>query len=164
LFSKKDLLSSPLGLQWTSPHLVILTISTAVKLNGFPQWQHLSRNNEKNGEGTGGLLKLSREQHFTVVLLANVHPNVYVSCSPILKLPPLYHTTCLLLLIKSLTSCTSRDTNLSKTVQRTAMRAPNRTQEPEDPAPYKCPLPQEAAKETDASPQFLILSPYPHYY
>jgi hypothetical protein len=27
----------------------------------------------------------------------------------------LHHTTCLLLLIKNLTSCTSRDTNLSKT-------------------------------------------------
>jgi hypothetical protein len=34
----KDLLSSPLGLRWTSPHLVILTTPTAVKLNGIPQW------------------------------------------------------------------------------------------------------------------------------
>jgi hypothetical protein len=51
-------------------------------------------------KGIGGLLELSREQHFTVVLLANVYLNTYVSCSPILKLPPLYHTTCLLLLIK----------------------------------------------------------------
>jgi hypothetical protein len=65
-------------------------------------------------KGIGGLLKLSRKFHFTVVLLANVHPNAYVSYSPILKLPPLYHMTCLLLLIKKLTSCTSRDTNLSK--------------------------------------------------
>jgi hypothetical protein len=40
----------------------------------------------------------------------------YVSCSPTLKLPPLYHTACLLFLIKSLTSCTSRDINLSKTI------------------------------------------------
>jgi hypothetical protein len=40
----KDLLPSPLGLQQTSPHLVILTTPTAVKLNGIPQWQHLSRN------------------------------------------------------------------------------------------------------------------------
>jgi hypothetical protein len=87
----------------------------------------------------GGLLKLSREQHFTVVLLANAHSNAYVSCSPILKLPPLYHTACLLLLIKSLTSCTSRDIILSKTIQRTAMKAPTRTQEPEDPAPYNVP-------------------------
>jgi hypothetical protein len=78
----------------------------------------------KMKKGIGGLLKLCREQHFTVVLQANAHPDVYVSCSPILKLPPLYHTTCLLFLIKSLTSCTSRDTNLSKTVQRTAVRAP----------------------------------------
>jgi hypothetical protein len=41
----KDLLPSPLGLRWTSPHLVILTIPTVVKLNGIPQWWHLSRNN-----------------------------------------------------------------------------------------------------------------------
>jgi hypothetical protein len=92
----------------------------------------------KMEKGIGGLLKLSRE-HFTVVLLANAHPNAYVFCSPILKLPPLYHTTCLLLLIKSLTSYTSRDINLSKTIQRTAMRAPTRTQEPEDSAPYNVP-------------------------
>jgi hypothetical protein len=39
----KDLLPSPLGLQWTIPHLVILTTPTAVKLNGIPQWQHLLR-------------------------------------------------------------------------------------------------------------------------
>jgi hypothetical protein len=37
-------------------------------------------------------------------------------------------------------------------------------QEPEDPAPYHTPCQQEAAKETDASPQFLILSPYLHHY
>jgi hypothetical protein len=117
----------------------------------------------KMKKGIGGLLKLSRE-HFTVVLLANTHPNAYVSCSPILKLPPLHHTICLLLLIKSLTSCTSRDTNLSKTIQRTVLRAPTRAQEPEDPAPYNAPCQQESAKETDASPQFLILSPYPHHY
>jgi hypothetical protein len=67
---------------------------------------------EKMEKGTGGPLKLSREQYFTVVLLANAHPNAYVSCSLILKLPPFYHTTFLLLLIKSLTSCTSRDVNL----------------------------------------------------
>jgi hypothetical protein len=29
-------------------------------------------------KGIGGLMKLSREQHFTVVLLANAHPNAYV--------------------------------------------------------------------------------------
>jgi hypothetical protein len=40
----KDLLPSPLGLQWTSPHLVILTTPTTVKLNEIPQWRHLSRN------------------------------------------------------------------------------------------------------------------------
>jgi hypothetical protein len=34
----KNLLPSPVGLQWTSPHLVILTTPTAVKLNGIPQW------------------------------------------------------------------------------------------------------------------------------
>jgi hypothetical protein len=48
--------------------------------------------------------------------------------------------------------------------ERTAMRAPTRTQEPEDPAPYNIPCQEEAAKETDASPQFLIHSPYPHHY
>jgi hypothetical protein len=95
-----------LGLWWISPHLVIITTPTAVKLNGILQWQYLLRN---------GHLESSREQHFTVVLLASAHPNAYISCSPILKLPPLYHTTCLLLLIKNLTSCTSRDMNLSKT-------------------------------------------------
>jgi hypothetical protein len=40
----KDLLPSPLELQWTSPHLVILTTPTAVKFNGIPQWWQLSRN------------------------------------------------------------------------------------------------------------------------
>jgi hypothetical protein len=64
----RDLLSSPLGLQWTSPHLVILTTPTAVKLNRIPQWQHLLRNRH---------LESSRE-HFTVVLLANAHPNACV--------------------------------------------------------------------------------------
>jgi hypothetical protein len=48
----KDLQPSPLGLQWTSPHLIILTTPTAVKLNGIPQCQHLSRNSWKNGEGS----------------------------------------------------------------------------------------------------------------
>jgi hypothetical protein len=42
--------------------------------------------------------------------------------------------------------CTSREINLSKTVQRTAVRAPTRTQEPEDPAPYNAPCQQEVAK------------------
>jgi hypothetical protein len=32
-----------LGPRWTSPHLVILTMPTTVKLNRIPQWQHLSR-------------------------------------------------------------------------------------------------------------------------
>jgi hypothetical protein len=41
-------------------------------------------------KGVGGLLESSRE-HFTAVLLANARPNAYVSCSPIVKLPPLYH-------------------------------------------------------------------------
>jgi hypothetical protein len=65
----KDLQSCPLGLRWTSPHLVILTTPTAVKFNGIPQWQHLLKNEH---------LESSREQHFTVVLLANAHPNAYV--------------------------------------------------------------------------------------
>jgi hypothetical protein len=40
----KDLLPSPLGLWWTSSHLVFFMTPTAVKLNGIPQWWHLSRN------------------------------------------------------------------------------------------------------------------------
>jgi hypothetical protein len=51
-------------------------------------------------KGLGGILESSRQQHFVVVLLAHAHPNAYVSCSLILKLPPSYHTTCPLLLIK----------------------------------------------------------------
>jgi hypothetical protein len=48
----KDLQPSPLGLKWTGPHLVILTTPAAVKLNGILQWQHPSRNSQKNGEGS----------------------------------------------------------------------------------------------------------------
>jgi hypothetical protein len=81
-----------------------------------------------------------------------------VSCCPSLKLPPLYHTACLLLLIKSLTSCTSRDINLSKTVQRTAVRAPTRMQESEDLAPYSIPCQQEAANRSIPHPQPLSSS------
>jgi hypothetical protein len=111
---------------------------TAVKLNGISQWQQLLRN---------GLLKPSREQHFAVVLLANAHPNAYISCFLILKLPPLYHTICLLLLIKNLTSCTSRDITSPKPPEKTTVKAPSRMpQEPEDPAPYSAPCQQEAAK------------------
>jgi hypothetical protein len=40
----KDFLPSPLGLRWNNTHLVILTTSTVVKLNGIPQWWPLSRN------------------------------------------------------------------------------------------------------------------------
>jgi hypothetical protein len=32
-----------LGPQWIGPHLLILIMPTTVKLNGIPQWQHLSR-------------------------------------------------------------------------------------------------------------------------
>jgi hypothetical protein len=42
--------------------------------NGYTS-QETIRKMEK---GFGGLLKLPREQHFTVVLLANAHPNAYV--------------------------------------------------------------------------------------
>jgi hypothetical protein len=87
---------------------------TAVRLNGIPQWQHLLRN---------GHLESSREQDFTVVL-ANAHPNAYISWSPILKLFPLYHTTYLLLLIQNLTSCTSRDINLSKSAWKNCCEGP----------------------------------------
>jgi hypothetical protein len=48
----KDLLPSSLGLRWTSSHLAILMTPTAVKLKGIPQWLHLSRNSQKNGEGS----------------------------------------------------------------------------------------------------------------
>jgi hypothetical protein len=66
---------------------------------------------------------------------------------------------------QNLTSCTARDINLSKTAWKTTVKVPSRTaQEPEDPAPYNTPCQQEAAKEINASPQFLILSPYLHYY
>jgi hypothetical protein len=54
-----------------------------------------------------------------------------------LALPFLSFLSCII------TSCTSRDINLSKTVQRTSMRAPTRTQESEDLTPYSQ---QEAAK------------------
>jgi hypothetical protein len=56
------------------------------------------------------------------------------------------------LLIKSLTSCTSKDINLSKTVQRTAMRAPTRVQESEGLAPYSTPCQQKAAKRPTLCP------------
>jgi hypothetical protein len=38
-----DLHPSLFGPRWTGPHLVIHTMPTTVKLNGIPQWQHLSR-------------------------------------------------------------------------------------------------------------------------
>jgi hypothetical protein len=66
---------------------------------------------------------------------------------------------CLLLLIKSLTSCTSRDTNLSKTVQKTAMRAPTRTQESEALTPHSAPCQQEAANRPMLCPNFLSSAP-----
>jgi hypothetical protein len=51
------------------------------------------------------------------------------------------------LLVKSLTSYTSRDINLFKTVQRTAVRAPTRMpQKSEDLTPYNTPCQQEAVK------------------
>jgi hypothetical protein len=51
-----------------------------------------------------------------------------------------------------ITSCTSRDINLSKTIQRTAMRAPTRTQESEDLTPYNAPCQQESAKRPTLHP------------
>jgi hypothetical protein len=65
-------------------------------------------------KGVGGLLKLSREEHFTVVLLANAHPNACVLALLFLSFLPVSYCMSLLL-ITNLTSCTSRDTNLSKT-------------------------------------------------
>jgi hypothetical protein len=86
-----------------------------------------------------------------VVLLANAHPDAFVLALLFLSFLPCVPFL-LRLLIKSLTSCTSRDINLSKTVQRTAMRAPTRTLEPEDPAPYNTPYQQEAAKRLTLCP------------
>jgi hypothetical protein len=128
---------------------------------GSPSGDTSQETVRKMEKGGGGLLESSKEQHFTVVLLANVHCNAYVSCSPTLNLPPLCHTAFLLLLIKSLTSCTSRDTNLSKTIQRTAMRAPTRTQEPEDLTPYNVPCQQEAAKKLMLHPNSRSSAPTP---
>jgi hypothetical protein len=76
LFLLKDLLPSPLGLQWTSPHLVILTTPTAVELNGIPGGGTSQGTVRKMEKGVGRLLESSREQQ--VVLLANAHPNAYV--------------------------------------------------------------------------------------
>jgi hypothetical protein len=53
-----------------------------------------------------------------------------------------------------ITSCTSRNINLSKTVQRTAMRAPTRMQKSEDLTPYSTPCHQEAAKRPKLHPNF----------
>jgi hypothetical protein len=112
LFLLKDLLLSPLSMdQLSSGHSHNTHCCQA-------QWDPLMTTPLKEQ-----LLKPSRE-HFTVVLLANAHPNAYISCSPILKFPPLYHTTCLLLLIKNLTSCTSRDINLSKTAWKNYCEGP----------------------------------------
>jgi hypothetical protein len=50
---------------------------TSVKLNGFPNGSTSQETIRKMEKGIRGLLKLSREQHFTVVLLADAHPNAY---------------------------------------------------------------------------------------
>jgi hypothetical protein len=47
----KDLLPSPLGFRWTSPHLVILMTPTAVRLNVFPNGSTSQGTVKKNGEG-----------------------------------------------------------------------------------------------------------------
>jgi hypothetical protein len=60
-----------------------------------------------------------------------------------------------------ITSCTFRDINLSKTAWRTAMRAPTRTQESEDLAPYSAPCQQEAAKRPQLHPNSLSSAPTP---
>jgi hypothetical protein len=62
---------------------------------------------------------------------------------------------------KSLTSYTSRDINLSKTIQRTAIRARTRTQEYEDLVPYSTPCQQEAAKRLTLSPNSQSSAPIP---
>jgi hypothetical protein len=62
----KDHLPSPLGLRWTSPHLVILTMPTAVKLNGIPQWQHLLR--IKHCPPTSGSSTTAKDEYSCVLL------------------------------------------------------------------------------------------------
>jgi hypothetical protein len=60
-----------------------------------------------------------------------------------------------------ITSCTSRDINFSKTVQRTAMRAPTRMRESEDLVPYNIPCQQEAAKRPMLHPNSRSSVPTP---
>jgi hypothetical protein len=51
---------------------------TAVKLSGSPNGGTSQETIREMEKGTGGLLKLSREEHFTVFLLDNAHPNACV--------------------------------------------------------------------------------------
>jgi hypothetical protein len=62
----KDLRPSLLALQWTGPHLVILTMPTVVKLNGTPQWQHLSR--VKHCPPTSGSSTTTKDEYSCVLL------------------------------------------------------------------------------------------------
>jgi hypothetical protein len=62
----KDLLPSPLGPQWTGPHLVILTMPTTVKLNGIPQWQYLSR--IKHCPPTSDSSTTTKDEYFCIPL------------------------------------------------------------------------------------------------
>jgi hypothetical protein len=63
-------------------------------------------------KGVGRLLESSREQHFTVVLLANAHLNAYVSCcSPILKLPPFIIKTVQRFLLDSMSAIANQKFN-----------------------------------------------------
>jgi hypothetical protein len=48
---------------------------------GSPNGGISQKTMRKMEKGIGGVLKLSREQHFTVVLLANAHPDAYVLLS-----------------------------------------------------------------------------------
>jgi hypothetical protein len=57
----KDFLSSPLVFGWTSPHLVILTTLTAVKLNGIPSGGTSQATVRKTEKGVGRLLESSRK-------------------------------------------------------------------------------------------------------
>jgi hypothetical protein len=62
----KNLQPSPFGPQWIGNYLVILTMTTGVKLNGIPQWQHLSR--IKHCPPTSDSSTTAKDEYFCVPL------------------------------------------------------------------------------------------------
>jgi hypothetical protein len=140
LVLQKDILPSPLGLWWTSPHLVILMTPTAVKLNGFP--------NGYSSQET--IRKWRRELEDSWNCLGN---NISQWLSwPMPILMPMF----LALLFFSFLPCITHMSALAnqkfnqlylqgyqplQNHPEDCYGAPTRTQEPEDPAPYNAPLP-----------------------